>query len=114
MPVIYTIWFLSALLPSMRRLWRGERPDFRTQPLEWKPGTGSAAALLGFLGVALGRLLGETPHGNWGYFAVGVIGVPWMMALAIRSGVQSLLTLAPWRIVLEIEALQKKAKEEKL
>jgi hypothetical protein len=114
MPVIYTIWFLSALLPSMRRLWRGECLDFRAQPLEWKPGTGGAAALLGILGVALGRLLSETPHGNWGYFAVSVIVVPWMMALAIRDGIQSLLTLAPWRIVLEIEALQKKVKEEKL
>ncbi len=103
-PMIYTVWFLGALLPPMRRLWRGERLDFRPPPLKLHAGAGGAAALLGILGVALGNLLGETPHGNWGYFAVGVIGVPWMMYLGIRGGVQSLLTLAPWRIVLEAEA----------
>lgn len=103
-PVIYTIWFLGALLPPMRRLWRREHPGFRPSPLKLQAGAGGAAALLGILGVALGRLLGETPHGDWGYFAVGVIGVPWMMFLAIRGGKQTLLTLAPWRIVLEAEA----------
>ena len=111
-PVIYTFWFLGAWLPSMRRLWRGERPDFRPPPLQLQAGAGSAVALLGILGVALGNLLGEMPHGNWGYFAVGIIGVPWMMYLSIRGGMQSLLTLAPWRIVQEAEAAKKALSEE--
>jgi len=102
-PVIYTVWFFSTLLPPIRRLWRGERLDFRPPPLKLQVGLGSTAALLGIVGVALGRMFGEMPHGNWGYFAVGVIGTPWLMYLSIHYGMQSLLTLAPWRIVLEAE-----------
>jgi len=103
-PVIYTVWFFSALLPPMRRLWQREGLDFRPPPLKLHAGAGSAAALLGVLGVALGRMFGEMPHGNWGYFVVGIVGVPWLMYLGFRGGMQTLLTLAPWRIVLEAEA----------
>jgi len=107
LPIIYTVWFLGALLPSMRRLWRGERLTFRPLPLKLQAGTGGAIALLGILGVALERMFGEAPHGNWGYFAVGVIFVLWLMYLATRDGPRLLFTLAPWRIVLEAEAAKK-------
>jgi len=110
-PVIYTVWFFSALLPPMRRLWRGERLDFRPPPLKLQAGLGSTVALLGIVGVALGRMFGEMPHGKWGYFAVGVIGTPWLMYLSIHYGVKSLLTLAPWRIVLEAEAREQEGGE---
>ncbi len=103
-PVIYTLWFTATLLSLVHPLWRGERLDFRPPPLKLQAGAGGAAASLGILGVALGRLLNEMPHGNWGYLIFGVIGVPWMMHLSIRGGMQSLFVLAPWRIVMEAEA----------
>ena len=104
LPLIYTIWFTSVLLPFMRPLWRGERIAFRPPSLKLRAGAGSMVALLGIVGVALGRIFGEMPQGKWGYLIMGIIGTPWLMYLLISSGVRSLVTLAPWRIVLEAEA----------
>ena len=111
---MYTVQFLKNLLPPLQRLWRGEQIFFRPPPLKLQAGAGGAVISLGLLGVALGDVFGEIPHGNLGYLIIGILLAPWMVLGLAQEGAQRLLTLAPWRIVLEIEALQKKAKEEKL
>jgi len=105
--VVYTVQFFRLLLPPMRRLWRGERIDFRPPPLVLSAGAGSAVALLGILGVALGRVFSDMPHGNWGILIFGALLTPVFVFGLSRDNVQELLTLAPWRIVLEAEAGEK-------
>ena len=111
MLAVYTIWFTIALLPSMHLLWQGKQVAFRPLPLKLRAGLGGTVGLLGMVGVVLGQILNEIPHGNWGYFIVGIVGSVWLMYVLIPAGARRLVMLAPWRIVLEAEAREQEGGE---
>ena len=108
--LVYSLWFIGAFVTIMRPIFKWERTTFPPPPLKLEISAGSTVAVLGLLGVALGRLLGETPQGHWGALALGLIFLPWFMGTLIREGVATLHTLAPWRIVMEFEAATQAAK----
>ena len=112
-PIIIVLWFLVSLLLPMRSLWRGERIDIRPPSVKLQAGMGSAVIVLGLLGVVLGRILSEAPHAQWGYLVMGAISTPILTRLLSRAAVEeTLLFLAPWRIVLEAKAQQGESEEE--